>query len=63
MSQTNGQCRGLSITSLKMGTCVTTFLDGGLLSKSVFFYFEGPLKTFFDPQAMVFEKDRADLAL
>ena len=36
MSWTNGQCRGLTITSLRMGTCVTTFLDGESLKKSVF---------------------------
>ena len=53
MSRTNGQCRGLTITSLRMGTCVTTFLDWGLLRKSVFFYFKGPLKTFLDPQNLI----------
>ena len=29
MSRTNGQCRVLTITSLKMGTCVTTFKGFG----------------------------------
>ena len=42
MSQTNSQCRGLTITSLKMGTCVTTFLDWGLLRKTVFFILRSP---------------------
>ena len=45
MSQMNSQYRGLTIISLKIGTCVTTFLD----EKNSFFQFEGPLKTFFWP--------------
>ena len=34
MFRTNGQCRGLTITSLKMGTCVTTWEGGwGIIEK------------------------------
>ena len=47
MSWKNSQCRGLIITSLKMGTCITTFLDWGLLKKKQFFSFWGAPKYFF----------------
>ena len=52
MSQTNSQCRGLTNTSLKMRTCVTTFLDWELLRKSVFPNLRGPKKLFLTPKTL-----------